>query len=250
MQVDVMTNKWFDETFSQMQSRDEPARQLDPLVIGALHCGRKYCNGILVLLMNDHKMPAAALVRILFELYVKLLWCLQAPDKTDASAKDNCYQRLRRWDYTRATEHRKMLRELSPATQSSGDTEGADEAIRKLDKYIERLKAEQLSKMPSVAELCRDLGAELYPKVYRYFSRAVHLDMGLIRDMVHVSGGELQCFSDPPNYYEKSKLLLCCISMGCDVNLVVRRHYGWSCDKMRQEHKALVKQLSKTQEDA
>jgi len=252
MEINETINKCFDETFAQIQKISKAPRELDTLLIGVLHCARKYCNAIFVLLGNEHKMPAAALLRILCELYVKMRWCFKVSDKADKPATGNIiFQRFRQWDYARVIENRKILRNISKIR--SGDyKQQIDKALKEAEKSVANYKNQGLRCMPNTAKIFKELpeewSREVYPWVYQNFSRAVHVDMKLIREMVRHSGGQLQCFSDPPSY-KTSELLLYCISMGCDINRLLRRHYGCDYDKMQCEYDTIVHQSGKTKKD-
>ena len=248
MEKDRTINKWFDETLSQIK----PIRMLDLSLIGILNCARKYCNGILVLLGNHHKMPAAALLRILCELYVKVLWCFQESDKADEPDKDSIiFQRFQRWDYSRVVEQKKLLKNISSV--SFGDYKQTIANILKgCEESIEKYKTQKLHCMPNAAQIFKDIpqawGMEAYSKVYQRFSGAVHLDMGLMRETVQHAGEQIQCFSDPPSY-KTNELLLYCISIACDINSLLRRHYGWDSDEIQYEYDTIARELDKKKKD-
>lgn len=244
MKIDRTVNKWFEETLTQIKANVRQIRQLDCLLIGVLHCARKYCNGIMLLLNNEHKMPAAALLRILCELYANLLWCFKVSDREGKAADDNAiYKRFRRWDYKGVIEHEKMLGNVSKV--ASGDyKQEIDKALNELEKGKAEFKNQCIRCMPDTAgifrELRKDWVAEVYPRIYQYYSGAIHWDMKLIREMVqyHDHGGKIRCFSDPPSY-KTSELLLYCISIGCDINRLLRRHYGFDSEQMQTEYESL-----------
>jgi hypothetical protein len=253
-QVRATMNRWFDDTFALAKDKAKPWRQRDALLVGVFQCGREYCDGILVLLMNDHKIPAAALLRVLHELCVKLLWCLHAPDKGDRPGTDNCYERFRGWDYQRLIAHKKMLKRLSSTCCGSRKL-SIDRTLEQLDDDIKRYESEHVRCMPDVARICEELSGMLpgtwmnaYPEIYQFLSRAVHIDMGLVRQMVQVSGKEVLCFPDTLQY-DKPELLHCCVSMGCDINLMLRRHYGCDPGQMQQEHDLLVQRIVEIKKD-
>jgi len=257
MEVLGTVDKWFDDTFSHVQSTSQPMRQLDALLIGTLHCARKYCNGILVLLlpMHRHKLPAAALVRIFCEVCLKLLWCLQAPDKMDSPDKDSCWQRLRRWDYQRARERKKLLEKLCAAS-CAGQRVGTDLAKmhREAEQDVQQYEKENLRCIPDIAGICTALEEQqkgwfgVYPEWFQNYSRAVHLDMGLVRQMVQPSGSQILCFADTPEY-DSLTLLNCCLAMACDINHMIRRHYGWDPDDMQREYESLAQSIGEMEKD-
>jgi len=251
-QIEEMTNRWFDETLSHMPKLSGSSWEVNTLIAGCFLCGRKYCKGIFSLLKNDHKLPAAALLRILCELDVKLLWCLQAPDKTDAVGSDSCYQRFRRWDYLSLRENRTMFEEFRDLSSGS-ERLAADKKLQDLGKDIDSLKKEGLEPIPKVWCICKELStivspdfAKVYPMIYRRFSWAVHLDLAVIKDLVDDSGARVQFRDDADRYCKEGVLLSYCTAMGCDINLMVRKHYGWDCDEMLHEFRSFVQQWAES----
>ncbi len=237
--IEEMTNRWFSETLSLIREKSKPPSTLDTVIAGCLLCGQKYCNGLLALLKNGHKLPAAAILRILFELGVKLRWCLQTKNK------DECWQRFRRWNYASVDKNCKMFEKM-------GSLGAADEELARQKKVQElqlktaELEREGLKRMPDVAGICRDLEnkvhpdfATVYPRIYERFSWAVHSDFAVIKDMVHVSGRQIQSFDDPPCYCDEKEIEFGRAAIGCDMNLAVRDHYGWDSSRVLQEFKTL-----------
>jgi len=247
-QIEGMTNRWFDETLSHLPKLSGTSWEVNSLIAGSFRCGRKYCKGIFSLLKDDHKLPAAALLRILGELDMKLFWCLRAPDKTDALGGDGCYQRFRRWEWSSLREHRAMFEEFRDL--SSGSVRLAtDEKLQDLGEDIDSLKKEGLEPIPNMSCICRELSTSVspdfvkfYPMIYRRFSWAVHVDLAVIKDFFDDSGGQVQFRDDAEHYCKGDVLLHYCTAMGCDINLMVRKHYGWDCDEMLHEFRDFLQQ--------
>jgi hypothetical protein len=137
--------------------------------------------------------------------------------------------------------------------------QGADtdlaKAIAEAEQDVQEYKNESLDRLPkNMAALSVDLEKEqkgwacVYAEWYRYFSRAVHLDMSLVRQMVQPSGSQILCFADPPEY-DSLTLLNCCLAMACDINHMVRRHYGWDPDDMQHEYESLAKEIVEMEKD-
>lgn len=218
-----------------------PSWEVNALIAGCFLCGRKYCKGIFSLLKNNHKLPAAALLRILCELDVKLLWCLQAPDRTDVAGRDSCYQRFRKWDHGSLCKNRTMFEEFRNLSSGS-ERLAAEKKLQDLNEDIDSLKEEGLECIPSVWSICKKLSesvspdfAKVYPMIYRRFSWAVHIDLAVVKDLVDDSGGQVRFRDDADRYCEEGLLVRYCTAMGCDINLMVRKHHGWDYDGMLHE---------------
>ena len=65
-------------------------------------------------------MPAMALLRCLYELSMKLFWCLRVPDKTDSKEADKIVeQKIRRWEKDTLCSVVKYLKELKNTAEVS-----------------------------------------------------------------------------------------------------------------------------------
>ncbi len=97
MNIDEKITKWFNETDALMRSKIDINKfsPIDGLCVAVLHSARDYCSAVLLLLQNKHPTPAKALLRCLFELSMKLTWCLTLPANTcdeEAEAGDVAHE--------------------------------------------------------------------------------------------------------------------------------------------------------------
>ncbi len=86
--------------------------------------------------------------------------------------------------------------------------------------------------------------ANAYPRIYRRFSREIHVDMNLIRQLVQVQGTQIVCLPEPPGYNQK-ELLSYCVVGGLCVNRAVRNYYDWDCTELQKECGDLVSKIEK-----
>lgn len=245
MEIEKTINRWFKETFTKTQQKVKPPTRLDLLCVAAFLCARKHSRAILLLIDNGHNLPTQALLRILCELYIKLYWCLNVSDQIHKNKEEEIYGRFKRWDLSRVIQHKKLLKNL----QDTGNTDpNVASAFSKLESSFQEYKRQGLDPMPEpyklFAELAGDWENFIYPKVYRRFSSAVHSDMRLIRDLVKYDkkNNEILCFEDTS--YKIEELLKCCISMACDVNLLIRNYYDFDSGKIQNEYEGIVCKLS------
>ena len=239
-------NKWFEETFTKIQQNVKPPKQLDLLCVAAFLCARKYSRAILLLIDKGHNLPVQALLRVLCELYVKLYWCLNVSDKIYKNGEDEIYRRFRRWDFSRVIQHKKLLKNLQDMGNTNPDVAAA---LSELESSSQEYESQGLDPMPEppyklFTELSGDWENLIYPKVYRRFSSAIHSDMRLIREFVKYDkkSGRILCFEDAS--YKIEELLKCCISMACDINLLIRNYYDFDSGKIQNEYVSIVRESS------
>jgi len=91
MEIDETINKWFRELQKKLtQVEDDP--EIDSYFRSIYAVFNNYHNATIILLKNDFRLPAMALIRIISELFIKFLWCLHGTTNHQ-EVKD----RIQRW---------------------------------------------------------------------------------------------------------------------------------------------------------
>lgn len=103
--------KWYEQTHTTMVIV-KPTGPLDIELMGILLVAKKQTLGALTTLANKHILSVHALLRILTETHIVLLWALNAPSHEKKTKSDEVYKRLRRWDYTRLKKDKALLEDL------------------------------------------------------------------------------------------------------------------------------------------
>ncbi len=98
--------------------------------------------------------------------------------------------------------------------------------------------------MPDFAGLIREFPPDwvksVYAELYLDFNKAIHSDFRILKELVSydknkgVISYQFDINDDP------KKLLLYCISMCNDINIIIKQHYGWSIEKQCEEYKQLA----------
>lgn len=239
MEIEETINKWFDDTAAQMEKYFKTESQIDMLCAGALKVGENYCNAVLLLLKDSHKMPAKALLRILCELTAKLTWCLWVP-KEKEEADDIIYDKFQRWQKATLVENKKMLESLRKAMP--------DDQKLQLGNNIKNLEEQageiEFDPMPNVTELFQKLPKDwdivIYPMCYKQFNNAVHLDLQSIGELIEKKGNKIRLLDDFKDNVEE--LTKYCLDWAFHINYYIRKHYDWSFEQMEKEYSALLKQ--------
>jgi len=91
-----LISKWGEDTIATFEKSIKTYRSSDRLCITTLSVCSTYCNAIRALLQNGLRMPTKALLRVLFEVSAKVLWCLKERD-TDGS-NSAVEKRMQRWE--------------------------------------------------------------------------------------------------------------------------------------------------------
>ena len=171
-------DKWFEESIKKIQSSVRPFSKADIHIVGSLLCGRKHAKGCFTLLENSHVLPAMVLVRVMGELYVSLRWCLK-DNKTNSA--DCVWERFMRWDYKRCSEEQRLLKRICKYNPEF------NEALVNAEANIAKYNNQGLKIMPDAAGLFGSISKEyenfVYAKFYQLYSRAVHSDFTVIKEL-------------------------------------------------------------------
>jgi len=260
MEIDEILDKWFDKTFAMYQEKVRH-RGVDLLIMGVLRYSRHCSITTFLLLRQEVKLSSMVLLRVYLELYLKLSWCLITDSNSQKDRQDQAYARLRRWDFQRLIEQRRLFKKELEVIEGSSKPEAFKdrrseicEAIEKADRFIEENKTKGLKCIPDIWQMLKEISEteefqkspedilRVYPRLYQRFSKAVHPDMDFIQKMVTNTGEAYICSCDANEDIQGLKLYL--LSMSCDINRMIRDFYGWDSAEMQKEYNLMVKQLN------
>jgi len=237
MEIDETVNNWFGQTFENIQKEVRPVTENDILIVGVLFSARKYTRSVLLLLSQNHALPAKALLRILCELFVKVFWCLNVQD-SGKDVKKTIHENFQRWDYSRLLQDKKLLSNLEKYVE--GDFRGkVEDALKKADGDVADYKERPIKCIPSTADIFKELSANesiwniLYSEIYQNYSKAVHLDRNTFSRLVQCKNDRIMCYDDWDE--DINELYANCLRIACDTNILIRKHYDWPTGELRQE---------------
>ena len=235
--------KWYKQTHATMTIAIKPACRLDVELMGILLAAKEQTLGTLITLADKHILSTHALLRILVETYVVLLWALNVPVNEKKPKSDEVYKRLRRWDYTRLKKDKALLENLPQTTE-------IESAIRKAEEDIEKLQRGGIKELPNIKQLYDYLGeewGEVYARFYMKYSRAIHLNRNVTQKLAWIQNEN----EKPKAILYKDDIepdgdeLITIASISADINKAIRDFYGWQSDAMKNEYKQLESRLDK-----
>lgn len=251
MEIEETINKCFDKTFAMYQEKVHPYQKVNPLMMGVLRYSRHCSITIFSLLRQEVKLSSMVLLRVYFELYIKVCWCLINDPNSQKGHKDEVYGRFRRWDFKRLIEQRKLLGKLQEVRKDDSNLKIC-KAIKEADDSIGKYKTQGLKCIPDIWQILKELSeAEtqespedilgLYPRLYQRFNKAVHPDMDFIRKMAINTGEASVCSCDVNEDIQTLKF--CLLFISCGINRKIRDFYGWDSAEVQKEFNLIVKQL-------
>ena len=233
--------KWYEQTHITMNVARKPPSDLNSELMGILLVAKKQTEGALTTLANNHVLSTHALLRILVETHIVLIWALNAPANEEKTKSDEVYKRFRRWDYTRLKQDLKLLENLPRNSEIEPN-------IKKVKKDIDKLKKEGVKELPNIKQLYDDLlgeeSSEMYAKTYRTYSRAVHLNRNVTRKLA-CENKEQEVVLYKDDIEADGDELLIIASISCDINKAIRGFYDWHSEAMQNEYDEVKSRLVK-----
>ena len=242
--------KWYDQTHITMTVARKSPSPLNSEIMGILLAAKKQTEGALTTLANKNILSTHALLRILVETFIVLVWALDERESEENTKSDEVYKKLKRWDLTRVSKDKALLENLPRNTE-------IERAIEKDETDINRYKEDGIEKLPSYEQLFRDLGGkepdkvkectEAYAKFYRRYSQAVHLNRNVTQKLAwtQYESGEPKAILYKDDIEADGDELLIVASISCDINKAIRGFYDWHSDAMQNEYEQLKSRLVK-----
>lgn len=229
--IEATTEKWFQEVVARMNREVKPDTPENNLLFSVLPVAHNYCKAIFLLVDADHKLPAMALLRVLAELTLRVMWCLYE----DNPQKKTRAVRIMRWWKTVCQEEvwhlEKMLPSADPA--ESG----------RIRQTVARFQGE-IDKNPhsAVGSFCKSLDDwpsaikdKLYPQLYSAFNPAIHPNLWLFTDLVRQEGSQ-RTFLPDPEKPSADAIKICATTNAYLLLSIVHFHYKWDDKPMKDEY--------------
>ena len=229
--------KWFNNTISLFEAEIKSDGSVDHLCVTSLTVSVKYCEAILILLSHNCRMPAKALLRVLFELASKLTWCLTVPDD-NISGDELVAEKIRRWAKYTVYQNIVILKSFRECVEPDELNE-LENRIREFES-IKEGDFRNCKSMPSFGNLIKELPEawykRFYPQCYLQFNNAVHLDVNSLGDRVKENGKRF--YVDYDSSEPLQDLIRYCVVFEKMVFSLVRSNYGWDTKEMQKEFDA------------
>ena len=210
---------------------------------------KTYCDATLLLLRLDVdlRLPAMAHLRIISELTIRFLWCLNVKKNEEIG------ERIERWEKTGVKERKKLVEELLESKENfDSETVGKfQQELSNLDKY---LKDNVGNEMPHVTGKCglfeqteNIFERNICAQAYRQFNPAVHVDPLVLTWSTKRKGSSIYYTGDLDENIDSLKIH--CLSFSYMVIEVLYFHYHWRYDQIEREYHEAVSNYTKKEQD-
>jgi len=249
MEIDETINRWFEETVTQMNAANKPDEPVYNLCSSILPIAHNYFNATLLLLNEDKKLPAMALIRVIAELAFRFQWCV-LPNRQN----EDVNIRIKRW--LKESYKQKKRRQEKCLHSANGQQKATIKAdIRRLDSEIDKIPYNSAGDLYGSLEslLCEQTGDveitlswkdHLYPILYAPFNQAIHPDLVVLSNLIEQSGNQRIFFGD---YTSIDIATLKKHLVSCIYNIIVptRMVYELKYEEIKQEYLKINKKHAK-----
>ena len=229
--IEATTEKWFQEVVAKMNRDVKPDTPENNLLFSVLPVAHNYCNAIFLLADADHTLPAMALLRVLAELTLRVMWCLYE----DNPQKETPAVRIMRWWKTACEEELNGLKKILPSAGPE-DAKRIDEAIARFQNEIANNPHRSAGPFHnSLKELPSEFKDDLYPLFYSPFNSAIHPNPWLFTDLVRQHGNE-RVFLRDLEKPSADAIKRCAATNAYLLLSIVHFHHGWDPEPMKDEY--------------
>ena len=184
-----------------------------------------YCFGILILAENEQKLPAMALLRVLGEFALRLIWCYESTEH----GKDATI-RIERWYKYSLNERKKSMNRWLPIIKT-GDPEFAEELEARLQHLQQVIDVIPHKLAPSLAKSIETLhpaAKVLLPMIYTRYLHAVHLDVEVLSELIRPKDSGI-VFSADEEIHTPLDLKYQCLWTVFVIVSTIWNYFGWDC---------------------
>lgn len=238
-QIDNAIERWFKDTeaaFGEVHT-DSPVDRLCCSVTAVAH---NYCSAVLSLVNRGHRLPSMALLRVLAELALRLLWCLYS----DNPQKESDDARIKRWLKTSLLERKKQVkRMIERSVCSPKDATGLKKELETLEQMIKENAYKPIGRfIDSLCDLPDVYKKDIYPLLYGNFNWAVHPDVLLLNRLLRKNCDFHIVVSDIDE--DPTVLKIYCATLAFNILGVIRQNYKWDYNSIKGEYLEMKKNFS------
>jgi len=246
MEIQGTIKKWFEETAHKINTEIKTDKPVDNLVSGIMPLAKNYSDSVFLLLDNDRKLPAMALLRVLSELTLRLIWCLFATNDSE----DTVDIRIERWLKDSYAKRKAYLDKLLPSYEGN-DRISIESEIQYLKSKISEIPHEfpggKNGKKGTFYKSLDELSVQdkndkslsfkkdLYPILYSKFNTAIHPDLLVLSKLIK-QDGNVRIFLGDLDEVNCKELGIYCMSCVFNIISFIRAYYEWDYTNVKEEY--------------
>lgn len=244
MEIKETTDKWVEEAQSKL-AKASGSTVINGFCRSVTAVLKRYCDATIVLLDNDFRLPVMAQLRIMSELVIKFLWCLEG--KTSGKVEEQ----IKRWDLASLSQERRLYEKL---VETSNDKlkNFAEERIEYLNKLSKDKCLEHLKSMPwgtidlllDISDVFKQDKYYVYVSRFAQFHHAVHINTFVLTESVKTERDSFEFTGDIDTNTDNLKG--CCLGFVYMFLKKIYDFYKWNFDEIEKECQVICKQSNNT----
>jgi len=236
MQIDKTIGKWFQEIEDALENLSTEKKQTNIffLIVNSLPTFGNYLNTTLLILKNERRLPAKALLRVTGQFISRVIWVLKSENE------DERQNRLERWKKDSYCEAKRYNEEIIEFY--SKDDERAVVAKR-IEGYIEeinKLEERKIKRLPQWIQIFEQAFGKsiLAAGMYSQYHHAIHPDILVLTATVSENKTDTICEGDTKESIDSLKQD--CLTQAYIFFDEVCKYYGFTFKEMADEYQAIM----------
>jgi hypothetical protein len=244
--IQTIISDWFEEAETASKAtymKDD--RHSVTLCTVAVALMRTYCEATANLLENGFLLPAAALLRITSEFFIKILWCIkcetedETKDRIDRWERSSGEEKLKLWSNLLEQSHLLQGIDVSKLEQLSRETEDA------LTKNVQQKGMPHITGTGGLFDQCSEVfGTNVSALLYGQLCPAVHIDTSVLRGLVQNQDDLLVIERDRGNEVDLKRR---CLNIAYMFLLVIGKKMGSNVSTLTDQYEKSVADLDESQ---
>jgi len=236
IEIEDTINKWFKDIHYRLDRTNSDSAIVDSFCRSVSSVLKTYCDATILSLDGNLKLPAMACLRVMSELVVKFIWCLNVRENKEIQ------ERIERWEKRGVNERRKFIKELLESEDSFDSKTTLNEELSRLVEYLKNTVTDD---MPNVSgkyglfEQTKNIfDKNICPQAYRQFNPAVHVDTLVLTWSTKRKGDSIYFTGDLDENINSLKIH--CLSFSYMLIKVIYVHYNWNFDLIEKEYQDAI----------
>ncbi len=196
MEIDEIIAKWLQNAKTKLSGEKTYGKQheldIDSLCLGVVALVENYAGSVLLLLNAGKILPAKALLRVMGDLTIKCMWCIDGLGTSDEEFSN----RLEKWRrYSLSQDKKRMEAEISILKQDYNDVNS--ELFNKLEGFVKILEEEgirnneELPSMWNMRGIWKSQADMNFDALYRRFHQGIHPDWMVLQLLQKKDGDKI-----------------------------------------------------------
>jgi len=236
MQIDKTIEKWFQEIEDALGnlSTDKKQTNIFFLITTSLSTFGNYLNTTLMILKNERRLPAKALLRITGQFISRVIWVLKSKNGGERQSK------LKRWEKESYCKAKKYDEGIIEFCSKDDERTVIEKRIEGYTEEINKLEESKIKGLPQPIQIFEQAFGRsiLTAGMYSQYHDAIHPDILVLSDTVSENKTDTICEGDTKESIDSLKQH--CLTQAYVFFDEICKYYGFTFKEMAGEYQAMT----------